>query len=78
VICVSHGRAAALAGQPHHVITCNGLALVCHTQEITAVRGGGNGHGARDAQFDVLAAIRGGDDVRQYSEVYCALSQLAP
>lgn len=71
-------QGGVLAGQPHHVIARHGLALVCHTQEITAVRSGGDGHGARNAQFDALAAIRSGDDVRQYSEVYCALSQLAP
>jgi hypothetical protein len=39
-----------LAGQPHHVIARNGLALVGHAQEIAAVGGGGHGHGARDAQ----------------------------
>lgn len=56
----------------------NRLALVCHAQEVTAIGGGRYSHGARNAQFDVLPAIGGGDDVKQYGYVDGTLGQFAP
>lgn len=70
-------QCGTLAGEAHNVITRHGLALVGYAQEVAAVRGRCNGHGARNEQFDVLAAIRGDGDIRQHRHVDRALCQLA-
>jgi hypothetical protein len=67
-----------LAGQPHHVVAGDGHALVGHAQEIPTIGGGCHRQGARNAQLDVLAAIGGGDDIGQHSNVDGALCELAP
>jgi hypothetical protein len=70
-------QCGALTGEAHHVIARHGLALIGYAQEVAAVRGRCNGHGSRNAQFDVLAAIRREGDIRQHRHIHGALRQLA-